>query len=114
MTEPVYKIVGAEDWAEAQARGRYDGSTADRRDGYIHLCRAAQLAETVRRHFAGQDGLVLVALDAGALGAALKWEPARGGDLFPHLYGPLPTKAALWAKAIRRDGEAHVLPDLAP
>ena len=112
MPETIYKILDAAEWDEARARGRYDGSEVDRRDGYIHFSTAAQVEETARRHFAGRDGLVLVAVVADALGPALKWEPSRGGDLFPHLYGPLPVSAARWTKPIPWDGERHLLPDL--
>ena len=85
----VYKILTAQDWSVAQAVGRFDGSAKDLADGFIHLSTAAQAGETARLHFAGQAGLVLLALDADALGAALRWEPSRGGQMFPHLYGPL-------------------------
>ena len=114
MTQTVYKILAAADWAEAQARGRFEGSAVDRRDGYIHFSTAAQVAETARRHFAGQDDLLLLAVDAEALGGALKWEPSRGGDLFPHLYAPLPTSVVRWAEPMPWDGARHRLPELAP
>jgi uncharacterized protein (DUF952 family) len=107
----IYKILDAAEWVEAQGRGRYDGSEVDRRDNFIHFSTAAQVAETARRHFAGRQNLVLVALDADALDA-VKWEPSRGGELFPHLYGPLPVSAARWAKPIGWDGERHLLPEL--
>ena len=93
MTEAIYKLVDGVEWEAARAAGTYDGSAVDRADGYIHMSTAAQLPETARRHYAGRGGLVLAAVDATALGAALKWEPSRGGDLFPHLYGPLPLSA---------------------
>ena len=85
----IYKILSVAEWAAAQAAGRFDGSAVDRADGYIHFSTAAQAAETARRHFAGQGGLVVLHVDSEALGEALKWEPSRGGDLFPHLYGAL-------------------------
>jgi uncharacterized protein (DUF952 family) len=85
----IYKLLDAGEWAAAKAAGRFEGSEVDRRDGYIHFSTGAQAAETARRHFHGQDGLVLLGLDAERLGAALRWEPSRGGDLFPHLYAPL-------------------------
>jgi uncharacterized protein (DUF952 family) len=85
----IYKILARAEWDAAQRVGRYQGSALDLKDGFIHFSTAAQAAETARRHFAGQTGLVLVRLDADRLGAALKWEPSRGGDLFPHLYQPL-------------------------
>jgi uncharacterized protein (DUF952 family) len=85
----VYKILPGAAWRAARDLGRYDGSPADLTDGFIHLSTAAQAQETARRHFRGQEGLVLVQFDAGRLGAALRWEPSRGGELFPHLYAPL-------------------------
>lgn len=91
----VYKILSADEWAQAQARGAFAGSPDDRRDGFIHLSTADQLAETGRRHFAGRTGLIAVGFEADALGAALKWEPSRGGALFPHLYAELPAAAAV-------------------
>jgi uncharacterized protein (DUF952 family) len=91
----VYKILARSEWIEAQDAGRFEGSDVDRRDGYIHLSTAAQAAETARLHFAGREGLVLLKVRAGDLGGALRWEPSRGGALFPHLYGPLdPTKVS--------------------
>ena len=91
----VYKIVPAVLWREAQAQGVFRGSEHDKRDGFIHFSTAEQAAETAARHFAGQDDLLLVAVDSVALGAALKWEPSRGGALFPHLYGELALNAVL-------------------
>ena len=108
----VYKILDPGGWAEAQATGVIAGSALDRADGYIHLSAGAQVAGTLARHFAGESGLMLVAFDAPALGAALRWEPSRGGDLFPHHYGPLRLDDALWAVALPLDpAGAHVLPD---
>lgn len=95
MSEPIYKICGRDAWEEARGLGRYAGSADDARDGFIHLSTKDQLAGTLAKHFAGQGDLVLVVLDAGALGAALKWELSRGGALFPHLYGPLEMSAVL-------------------
>jgi len=89
----IYKICSRAMWAEAEAAGVFEGSEVDRRDGFIHFSTEAQVAETARRHFAGQQDLVLVAVEATELGAELRWEPSRGGDLFPHLYGPLPLAA---------------------
>ena len=85
----VYKILSAEAWAAAQRAGRFEGAGIDLADGYIHFSTAAQALETARLHFAGQAGLVLLRIDAARLGEALKWEPSRGGQLFPHLYGAL-------------------------
>lgn len=102
----VYKILTRDDWQQACNTGSYAGSPDDLRDGFIHLSAAHQVASTAARHFRSIDGLVLVALHAGKLGAALKWEPSRGGDLFPHYYGQLPASAALWSKplALGADG----------
>ena len=90
MSGVAYKLVDRSEWIAALAAGAYAGSAVDRSDGYIHMSTAAQLAETARRHYAGQRELVLVEVDLAPLGAALKWEPSRGGDLFPHLFAPLP------------------------
>ena len=89
----IYKILPRADWRAAQAAGAFAGSAVDLADGYIHFSTGAQAAETARRHFAGQVDLVVLEVEADDLGAALKWEPSRGGDLFPHLYGRLPTAA---------------------
>jgi uncharacterized protein (DUF952 family) len=110
----IYKICQAAEWRAAQAAGAYDGAAIDRRDGYIHFSTAAQVAETAAKHFAGAGDLVLVAVDAAALATALKWEPSRGGDLFPHLYGALPLAAVRWTKALPLGGDGrHVFPELA-
>jgi uncharacterized protein (DUF952 family) len=107
----IYKVCPRAEWQAAEALGRYEGSAADRRDGFIHFSTAGQLGETVAKHFAGQPDLVLVAVPAAGIGD-LRWEPSRGGALFPHLYGSLPTGSALWVKALtlRADG-GHDLPD---
>ena len=88
MTE-IFKIVPRVEWERAGET--YEGSAHDRADGFLHFSTRPQLAETLRRYYAGQNDLMLVAVDAGVLGAALRWEhsPSRGED-FPHLYGPLP------------------------
>jgi uncharacterized protein (DUF952 family) len=89
----IYKICEKALWQPAEAEGAFRGSPVDLRDGFIHFSTAAQLKETAARHFAGVPDLMLVAVEAEALGAALKWEPSRGGALFPHLYGSLPLAA---------------------
>jgi len=99
----VYKIIDGAAWQAASAAGWFDGAAIDLADGFIHFSSAAQAQETARRHFAGQDGLVLVAFDAAALGDALRWEISREGDLFPHLYGPLNPAMAVEVRAIPRD-----------
>lgn len=90
MTDVAYKLVDRTEWNAALVAGAYAGSAVDLADGYIHMSTAAQLAETARRHYAGRDDLVLVEVALVPLGAALKWEASRGGDLFPHLFAPLP------------------------
>jgi uncharacterized protein (DUF952 family) len=82
-------------WRSAEADGVFRGMEIDRKDGYIHFSTATQVEETAARHFAGVRDLVIVAVDGERLGVALKWEPARGGDLFPHLYGTLDPGAAI-------------------
>lgn len=85
----IYKILPRLDWEAALASRRFDGSAADRADGFIHFSTAAQAQETARRHFTGQADLVVLAVEADDLGPALRWEPSRGGELFPHLYAHL-------------------------
>jgi uncharacterized protein (DUF952 family) len=94
MDTLIYKICSRTEWAEALLVGVYRGSEVDRRDGFIHFSTAAQVDETLRKHFAGQTDLVLVSVDPAALGAALRFEVSRGGALFPHLYGDLPPALA--------------------
>lgn len=96
----VYKILPESDWQEACRVGTYRGSQDDLRDGYIHLSAGHQVAGTAARHFRGMKDLILVAFAASDLGDALKWEPSRGGELFPHLYAPLSTSAALWTRPL--------------
>jgi len=114
MTRMVYHMCPAETWAEAVAVGRYDGTEDDRHDGFIHFSTREQIAESARRHRAGQTGLVLIAVEAERLGTRLCWEASRGGALFPHLYGPLfPAEPARIAPLpIGPDGE-HLFPPLA-
>ena len=86
---PVVKLLRADDWAAFEAAGSFAGSPDDVRDGYIHLSPPAEVAATAAKYFAGEAGVMAVTFDAEALGPALRWEPARGGVLFPHLYRPL-------------------------
>ena len=108
---PIYHICGREEWRAAQSAGCYHGSTQDTADGFIHFSSAAQVVESAARHRAGQSGLVLLAVDPEALGAALAWEPSRRGELFPHLYGDLPLAALreVWDLRLGPDGR-HVFP----
>ena len=102
-----FKILSHADWRRTLAEGAYDGSPVDHADGYIHLSAADQLAGTAAKHYAGQSDLMLIEVDLDALGETLIWEPSRGGDLFPHIYGPLPVAATRGARAlsVSADGE---------
>jgi uncharacterized protein (DUF952 family) len=96
----IFKIVGAHEWRLAEKAGVFEGSNVDRADGYIHFSTAEQAAETAARHFLGRDNLIIVAVNAEGLGDALRWEPSRGGALFPHLYGALPLSAVRWTRPL--------------
>jgi uncharacterized protein (DUF952 family) len=111
----VFKICSHSEWADAKATGAYAGSADDRRDGYIHLSTAEQARDTARKYFSNRQDLLLVAFDAAALGSQLRWEPSRGGALFPHLYADLPTALALAAQplALGADGAPDVIAALA-
>lgn len=112
MASTVYKIVPQELWQDARAEGTFRGASIDLTDGFIHLSTAAQVVETARLFFAGVEGLALVAVDVAALGEALRFEPSRNGDLFPHLYAHLPLSAVLWEKPLPLDAEGrHVFPE---
>lgn len=106
-----YKILTADQWTSFRAEAVFSGAPVDINDGYIHLSAQDQVAETLAKHFADQDNLILAMVDLSALGSDVKWEPSRGGALFPHLYGPLPM-AAVTTKAKIRLGEdgRHILP----
>lgn len=108
---PIYKIVTSAQWAAAEAGGLFAGAPVDLADGYIHFSTAAQVGETAAKHFPGQAGLLLVAVDTAKLGDALRWEPSRGGALFPHLYAPLSLAHVVWVKPLPpgKDGQ-HLLP----
>lgn len=109
----IYHMCRRGEWEAAEAAGVYHGSSQDREDGFIHFSTAAQIVDSAAKHRAGQSGLVLLSVDAAALGDALKWEASRGGALFPHLYGPLPLAAVRRADdlPLGPDGR-HVFPDL--
>ena len=109
----IYKIFRADEWAALQAQGETLGAPVDIADGYVHFSTAAQARETAAKHFAGEDDLTLLALDADALGEALKWEPSRGGALFPHLYRPLRLSDVLWDVPLPLvDGTHHFPPEM--
>ncbi len=112
MTSIVYKIVPEPLWREARRTGVFHGAPIDLKDGFIHFSAGGQMRETARLHFAGMAGLLLVAVDAVALGEALIFEPSRGGDLFPHLYGPLPLSAVLRETPLPVGADGlHVFPE---
>lgn len=112
MDQIIYKIVPQELWQKARADGLFEGAAIDLADGYIHFSTAAQAVETARLHFAGQSGLLLVAVETAALGQALKWEPSRNAALFPHLYAALPFDAVAWEKPLPLGPDGgHVFPD---
>lgn len=111
----VYKVLPRSAWITAQDQGRFQGSEVDLRDGYIHLSTAAQARETCRLHFAGQAGLVILQIEAAALGEPLRWEPSRGGQLFPHLYGALDPAKVVSAQPLEPNAQGWPEPgELAP
>lgn len=107
----IYKISPEALWREAEAAGLFQGAPVDLADGFIHFSTGAQVRETAARHFAGQDGLLLIAVDDAALGDALRYEPSRGGALFPHLYAPLDPKQARWIAPLGLIEGGHVFPE---
>jgi len=109
----IYHMCRRDEWRAAQAAGVYRGSSQDLADGVVHFSTAAQIAESAARHRAGQDDLVLLAVDPRRLGPALRWETSRGGQLFPHLYGDLPLDAVAAAEPLRLGADGrHVFPPL--
>ena len=111
MGEILYKVARAAEWDAARKAGIFTGSADDERDGFIHLSRGTQLKATLEKHFAGEEGLLLLSLDAEGLGPELKWEASRGGERFPHLYGPLRLTSVRSVVPIRRDGDGRpILP----
>ena len=112
----IFKVITTQDWQAAQQAGHYEGSADDKRDGFIHFSTAEQLAETLRKHFAGARDLMLLYVRDASIEPreALRWEPSRGGALFPHLYGVLPLAAVQRVEALTLDARGlHVLPELA-
>ncbi len=107
----IYKILRAGEWRDLQDRGETTGAPIDVTDGFVHFSTAVQAAETAAKHFTGADGLMLLALEADTLGDALKWEPSRGGALFPHLYGRLRLSDVIWAEPLPLQDGQHVFPD---
>ena len=109
----VYKILRDPEWRDLDAAGDSEGAAVDRADGFIHLSTAGQVAETARKHFAGEDGLWLLAFRADALGDALRWEVSRGGQRFPHLYRPLLRSDLAWVRPLPLGPQGHDFGDLA-
>ncbi|TGQ64934.1 MAG: DUF952 domain-containing protein [Mesorhizobium sp.] len=113
MSQIIYKITPEAPWREAEANGRFFGAPIDVADGFIHFSTAPQARETTAKHFAGQAGLLLVAIDGAQLGEALKYEVSRGGALFPHLYGVLDLNTVLWVKPLPLGADgAHQFPEM--
>lgn len=107
----VYKILRRSEWNAFRAAGATAGAPVDLRDGFIHLSTSEQVTETAARHFSQESDLVLVALDAARLGADLRWEPSRGGALFPHLYRPLRLSDVVWDKSLPLGATGHIFPE---
>ena len=105
----LYKILPAAEWRDAMARGVFEGSAVDHKDGFIHLSAAHQVVETAARHFAGQDGLLLVGFREADL-PNQRWEPSRGGALFPHVYGAIDTALAVSVDALPLENGVHRFP----
>ncbi|WP_176073300.1 DUF952 domain-containing protein [Brucella intermedia] len=111
--EIIYKIAPRGLWAQAEQAGNFTGAPVDIADGYIHFSTGTQVRETAAKHFAGQRDLLLISVNASALGAALKFEVSRGGALFPHLYGTLPLAAVLKVELLPLgDDGLHIFPEL--
>lgn len=106
----IYKIFRADEWSALRKRGATEGAPIDVADGYVHFSTAVQAAETAAKHFKDEDGLFLLALDSDALGQDLKWEPSRGGALFPHLYRELRMEDVLWAQPLPLVDGQHQFP----
>ncbi|MBC7163588.1 MAG: DUF952 domain-containing protein [Roseovarius sp.] len=106
----IYKIFRAPEWAALRAQGATRGAPVDLADGFVHFSTARQAPETAARHFAGEAGLMLLAVDSDRLGEALRWEPSRGGALFPHLYRELRLADVVWAQPLPLAGGAHQFP----
>ena len=110
--QAIYKIHPEADWRRAEAEGAFHGAPVDLADGYIHFSTGAQARETAAKHFAGREGLLLIAVDAARLGDALRWEPSRGGQLFPHLYGDLDLQAVRWTQPLPLGADGrHLFPE---
>ena len=111
VSKIVYHICRQDEWDAAKVNGIYSGSSQDEVDGFIHFSTSEQVMESAQKHRTGQDGLVMLSVDAESLGSSLKWEPSRGGSLFPHLYGELPVNVVINAISLPLgpDGQ-HIFP----
>ena len=108
----IYKILSQNEWSQAQQAGEFAGSAVDHSDGFIHFSSALQVTETAAKHFAGQNDLILLAIDEILLGDELKWEVSRGGGLFPHLYATLDISSVKVSDPLPLDENGkHVFPD---
>ncbi|THD84855.1 DUF952 domain-containing protein [Aliigemmobacter aestuarii] len=107
----IFKIFRRSEWDAFRAAGETPGAPVDLADGFIHFSTASQVVETAARHFAGQSDLVLVAFEADRMGEALKWEPSRGGALFPHLYRKLHLSEVVWDKSLPLGATGHIFPE---
>ncbi|MCW0234674.1 MAG: DUF952 domain-containing protein [Ferrovibrio sp.] len=111
----IYRIISETDWAAAQTAGAFAGTAHDLRDGFIHFSTASQAAETAAKHYAGKTDLLLLFVHEQALASPLKWEPSRGGALFPHLYGALPVSAVHRVETLPLGPAGrHVFPESMP
>ena len=106
----IYKIFRAAEWASFETHGQTEGSPVDVEDGFLHFSTAEQLPETAAKHFPDDEGLMLAAVDTDKLGDDLKWEPSRGGALFPHLYRKLERTEVAWRKPLPIGPSGHVFP----
>jgi uncharacterized protein (DUF952 family) len=106
----IYKILRGPEWAQLRAAGESAGAPVDVADGYVHFSTAEQAAETAAKHFAGVEGLMLVAVAVDRLGEALKWEVSRGGALFPHLYREMRLSDVAWAQPLPLVDGVHQFP----
>ena len=106
----IYKVVSRDDWESARKSGVFKGVSIDIQDDYIHFSTHAQVQETVAKHFAGQQDLLIVAVETESLGEQIKWESSRGGDLFPHLYDDLHFSSVVWEEDLPLEESGHRFP----
>lgn len=110
----IYKILLRQEWRDLKSRGQTLGSPVDQTDGYIHFSTAEQLRVTAFKHFRSQKDIVVLGCDTDLMDSPLKWEPSRGGSLFPHLYGPIEIQFVLWHSIVSIAGDSHVFPEWIP